>query len=181
MPLAIFAGNNAALQVYWQGVSINGIRRYDAGMGGFAVAHNLAQTTALGTSGALPCMIIVVHKGLGYGALGHYAAHPNPQMIVQGVQDMVNQLGGGPVTDVVFGAGMIGGFGEQLNYELQISVGVRAICPGARVLWPRPPQDDVWSAAYYLPLQEQVGFMQDSPGGFVGTGNPAYGITVHNY
>lgn len=181
MPLAIFSGNAAALQVYLGGIAINGVRRYDAGMGGFAVANNVAQTTALGTSGALPCMIIVVHKAAGHGALGHYAAHPNPQMIVQGVADMVFQLNGGPISDVVFAAGMIGGFGEQFNYELQIAAGVRAICPGARVLWPRPPQDDVWSCAYYLPLQEQAGFMQDPPGGFVGTGNPAYGITIHNY
>lgn len=86
MPLQIFKGTQAAHQVYWDGISINGQRRYDVGMGGFAVANNAIQTTALGTSGAGPCQIIIVHKAPGLGALGHYAADPDPLAIVQGVQ-----------------------------------------------------------------------------------------------
>ena len=181
MPLQIFKGNAAAHQVYWTGVAQNPYRRYDAGMGAFAVANNLVATTALGTSGALPCQIIVVHKSPGRGALGHYAASPNPADIVQGVQDMIQRLGGLPVANVVFAAGLIGNQRPQLNYEIGVVATVKSLCPGASVVWPAAPANDVWSACYYLPLQEEVGLLTDSPGGFVGSGSMANGISVHVY
>jgi len=181
MPLQVHVGNHLAVNVYNQGIGINGYRRYDADMGAFAVAQNFAQTTALGTSGAGPCQIIVVHKAAGHGALGHYAAHPDPLMIVQGVQDMILQLGGLPVANVVFAAGLVGNQRPQLNYEITIVARVRAMCPGARVVWPAAPPNDVWSACYYLPLQEEVGLLQDPPGGFVGMGDAAHGITDFPY
>lgn len=182
MPLQVFKGNHAAALVYAQGVSQNPYRRYDAGMGGFAVAQNFAATTALGTSGALPCQIIVVHKAAGHGALGHYAAHNDPGMIVQGVVvDMVQQLGGPPKANIVLAAGLIGNQREQLNYEIAIVARLRGMYPGVSVVWPAAPVDDVWGSCYYLPLQEQVGLLIDSPGGFVGSGDAANGITVHPY
>jgi hypothetical protein len=49
----------------------------------------LASRDALATSGAGPCQIIIVHKGPGHGALGHYAGHYEPHWIVRGVSQMV--------------------------------------------------------------------------------------------
>ena len=182
MPLQIQVNNQHAQQVYQAGISLNGRYRYDVGMGGYAVAHNLAHATALGTSGALTCLIIVVHKAPGHGALGHYAAHPDPGMIVQGVQDMVMRLGGPPIDRVVLAAGLIGGGrSEQLKYEIGVVGGVRALFPDVRVVWPAAPVHDLWGACYYLPLAEVVGLTNQYYGGFTGTGNPQDGIDVHNY
>jgi len=62
-------------------------------------------------------------------------------MIVQGVQDMVNALGGLPVANVVLAAGVTGNTNQaQLNYEIGIVANVRSMCPGARVVWPRRRQ-----------------------------------------
>jgi hypothetical protein len=181
MPFQVFRGGNAAALVYGRGIGLNGQRRYDVGMGGFAVANNVNNATALGTSGAGPCQIIVVHKAAGHGALGHYAADPDPTKIVQGVNDMVQQLGGGPIAGVVFGAGQVGDGRAQLNYELVIVAQVRSMCQGASVIWPTAPVDDVWGCCYYLPLAEEIGFLDMSPGGFAGMGNATNGITIHSY
>lgn len=180
MPLQLFLGKAQAKQVYQTGIRLIGQYRYDVGMGRFAVANDPVNPTALGTSGALPCQIIVVHKAPGHGALGHYAAHSDPLMIVRGVQRMVQQLGEGPISDVVLAAGMIGGDQVQQAYENAVCDGVRAACPGARVVWPAVPPDDVWGACYYLPLVEQVGLLADSPGTFVGEGDE-HGIAVQQY
>jgi len=95
---------------------------------------------------------------------------------------MVNALGGLPVANVVLAAGVTGNTNQaQLNYEIGIVANVRSMCPGARVVWPPAPPNDVWGACYCLPLQEEVGLLDDSPGGFVGTGNMLNGITIHNY
>jgi hypothetical protein len=181
MPLQVFSGGQQALNVYFTGIGLNAYRRYDVGMGGFAAANNPNTATALGTSGAGPCQIIVVHKAAGLGALGHYPGDDRPDQIVQGVQSMVQQLGGPPIARIVFAAGQIGNAHEQFLYEVGVVGRVRALGTGARVVWPRVPINDVWGACYYLPLSEQIGLLMDSPGGFVGSGNAANGITVHNY
>jgi hypothetical protein len=94
---------------------------------------------------------------------------------------MIQFLGGLPVSNVVFAAGQVDANRPQLNYEIVIVGRVRAMCPGARVAWPTAPANDVWGAGYYLPLEERIGFLDSSPGGFIGTGNAGHGISVHNY
>ena len=181
MPLQVVKGDPAAAQMYWTGIGLKGCFRYDVDMGGFAVAHN-TQTTALGTSGAGSCQIILVHKAPGHGALGHYAGDARPDRIVAGVQRMIQHLGGLPVAHVLFAAGMTGNQRqEQLNYEIGIVSRVKEICPRARITWPTTPQGDVWGCCYYLPLEERVGLRIDSVGGFTGSGDAASGITAFAY
>lgn len=184
MPLDVIFNEDdpsPAQRVYWDGVFLNGCRRYDVDVYSYAVADNPNEETALGTSGAGPCQIVIVHKARGQGALGHYGGHPDPYKIVEGVQAMVNQLGGGPIQAVVLAAGLVADGEKQRDYESTIISTVRNSYPEARVLWPTPPQHDVWGAAYYLPLAERVGLLDMSPGGFVGFGDEEHGITVHPY
>jgi hypothetical protein len=149
-------------------------------MGVYAVANNVSEDTALGTSGAGPCQIIVVHKKKGIGALGHFAGHTNPQKIVQGVTRMIAQLGGGPIEHIVFAAGQTDGSErEQLNYEIGIVGTLRS--RAYRVDWPKAPHRDVWGYCYYLPLEEKVGLLQHYPGVFPGEGSPEHGITAHSF
>ena len=181
MPLTIYTGNTAAHQVFTQGVGLRPRRRYEVQMGNFAVANNAVTTTALGTGGAGTCQIIVVHKAAGLGALGHYAGTSDPDEIAQGVLDMVQALGGPPVANVVLAAGESGNSQQQLNYQNGVLARVRTVCPGASVVWPQPPQDDVWGACYYLPLEELVGLRLDSPGDYGNAGHINEGISIHSY
>ena len=188
MPLEVFLdvppGNNPlAHSVYYEASSIDFDRRFWVGPGGFAIANNPNDDTALGTSGAGPCQIIIVHKGRGRGALGHYFAHPNPNQIVRGVCQMVGLLGVGPIVAVVFAAGEVGVGNTQQEYQLTIVGRVRALCPGARVEWPTGPRNGAghWGAGYYLPFAEEIGLFESQPGGFEGAGGIANGISLHNY
>lgn len=182
MALVISAGGNAALQVYLKGTDQNGIRRYEIGAGGFARAKNTTATTALGTCGAGPCQIIVVHKEPGLGALGHYPGEAKPEKIVKGIDDMVQALGGFPVENIVLAAGSVGeSKEEQAAYQKAILEGVRSMCGNATVDWPDPPKGDVWGACYYLPKEEKLGLLMNAPGNFAGTGNSEFGITLHNF
>ena len=180
MPLHILREEAKAEQVRQTGLKLNTQFRYGVGMYYFAVARNLVEPTALGTSSAGPCQIIVVHKAPGHGALGHFGGHPDPLVIAQAVQVMVQKLGGGPISDVVLAAGMVGSDDTQQNYETTILNSVRALYPDARVIWPEAPSgDDVWEACYYLPLAEKVGLLTESSGTFIGQGEN--GIAVHKY
>lgn len=187
MPLQVYVdeppGNNPlAHSVYVEASSLDSKRHRWVGYGGFGVAQNLNDETALGTSGAGPCQIIIVHKALGRGALGHYPAHNDPAEIVRGVQQMIAQLGHGPVAAVVFAAGEIGEGITQRAYEITIIGRVRALCPGAQIQWPRGPRaGGAWGAGYYLPLTEEIGLFRDQPGKFGGAGDAASGITLHDY
>jgi hypothetical protein len=182
MALVISKGDNAALQVFFKGMDQNGIRRYELGMGGFARAKNATATTALGTCGAGPCQIIVVHKEPGLGALGHYPGDARTEKVVKGIDDMIQAVGGLPVANVVLAAGSVGETKEErADYKKAILEGVSGLCGNATVDWPDPPKDDVWGACYYLPKEEKVGLLMNAPGNFVGTGNSEFGITLHNF
>jgi hypothetical protein len=151
-------------------------------MGGFAIASNPTEATALATSGAGGCQIIIVHKGPGRGALGHYAGHNDAHWIVRGVSQMIRVLGGHPVADVVFAAGDIGVGATQQKYQQTILDWVRVQCPGARVSW---PAGGPWGAAYYLPLTEEIALFESQPdgGGWDGGGDldAQSGIRIHDY
>lgn len=165
MALVISKGDNAAHQVFLKGIDQNGIRRREVGMGGFARAKNTTATTALGTYGAGPCQIIVVHKEPGLGALGHYPGDARTEKVVKGIDDMIQALGGLPVANVVLAAGSVGETKEeQAAYEKAILVAVRSMCGEATVDWPEPPKGDVWGACYYLPKEEKVGLLTNAPG-----------------
>ena len=137
MALVISKGDNAAHQVFLKGIDQNGIRRREVGMGGFARAKNTTATTALGTYGAGPCQIIVVHKEPGLGALGHYSGHQDPKKIIRGIDDMIQAVGGHPVANVVLAAGSVGETKEeQADYKKAILEGVSSMCGEATVDWP---------------------------------------------
>jgi hypothetical protein len=171
----------AAVNLFWQGFNLGFPYIGDAGMGGFWTSQNMAHATALTTEGAGPCQIIIVHCTNGQGALGHYGAHPNPLMILQGVQSMVNALPGAVVDTILFAAGNIADRPEQLRYELRIVAQSRLLVPGARVRWPVQNPDDNWGSVMYLPQTGDVALFHSFPHnvhGRLGAGN---GLAPHNY
>jgi len=152
----------------------------------FAVANNPNDDTALATSGAGPCQIIIVHKGPGHGALGHYAGHYEPHWIVRGVSQMVAALGPGNIAGVVFAAGEIGVGATQREYKRTILDWVHYQHPGAQVHWPAGPGPGKhWSAAYYLPRAEEIALFDGDlqGGGWAGggDGDTQSGITAFDY
>lgn len=172
--------------VFWRGQYLNAYRIGSANMGGFFVA-NSNQHTALGTAGAGPCQIIVVHKQPGVGALGHYAGTNDPSLILRGVERMVAQLGGPPIDSVLFAAGSDVGGGSiwgQKRYELTIYGGTLRRYPGATVLW--PPQDKSWNwgSCVYLPLTGEVALFHLLPGlsgDLRGLADGTQGVTGYAY
>jgi hypothetical protein len=162
--------------------SVDYYRKYWVLMGGFAMANNPAQDTALATSGAAGCQIIIVHKGPGRGALGHYAGHDDPHWIVRGVSQMIRALGGHPIAEVVFAAGVIGEDAVQQKYQDTILDWVRIVCPGAQVRW---PAGGPWGAAYYLPRTEEIALFESQldGGGWDGGGDldAQSGVTIYDY
>ena len=97
---------------------------------------------------------------------------------------MIGRLGGQPVAAVVFAAGEWAVGADRQEYQLTIVGRVRALCPGALVEWPAGPRrGGHWGAAYYLPIEEEIGFFESQPGGFAGLGHrdPAGGIGVEAY
>jgi hypothetical protein len=184
MPLAVVNEDqvgNLALPIFWQGFNLGFPYIGDAGMGGFWTSQNPAHATALVTEGAGPCQIIVVHCTNGHGALGHYAAHWDPAMILQGLQTMLNALPGAMVDTILFAAGNIGAQHEQLMYEMRIVARARQMAPGARVIWPAQRPDDNWGAAMYLPLTGQVALFHSFPHSIVGRTGAGNGLAPHNY
>jgi len=189
MPLQIYVDDPPgagflAHSVLNEASSLNGYRQRWIGPGGFATVNNPNADTALSTSGAETCQIIIVHKRRGLGALGHYFALNKPHQIVRGVTQMIAGLGGQPVAAVVFAAGEIGVPATQQEYKLTIVGRVRALCPGASVDWPAAPSTGGhWGAAYYLPLAEEIALFESQPkgGGFEGMGDGPNGFTLHNY
>lgn len=184
MPLIVLNEDRnaaAANTLFWQGRGLTFPYIGEAGMGGFWTSQNPGHATALATSGAGPCQIIVVHCTNGHGALGHYAAHPNPAMILQGLQDMLNALPGAPVDSILFAAGAVAAQRGQLMYEMQIVAGARQMAPGARVMWPTQDNDDNWGAAMYLPLTGEVGLFHLFPASLIGRTGAGNGLTPYGY
>jgi len=174
------------IQVYGAAGAMKFGRKHSLGMGLFAVADNTAEPTSLGTNGAGPCQIIVVHKAKGHGALGHYAGNLHAEQIIKGVRDMVERLGGGPIDTVVLAAGEHAINGKlQQEYKQGVLAGVRSVCQGAIVLWPDHPNSrngSAYGVCYYLPLAEQVALFGSYWGGkYAGEGEPDHGITLHGY
>jgi hypothetical protein len=171
-----------AKAVYTQGTHMASVRRQDVSMNRFAVAKNTGEATALGTSGAGPCQIIVVHKAKGKGALGHYGGTPDPKDIIKGVGAMIAQLDGLPIEAIVLAAGQVAAEQNQQNYKGTIlkTLG-EGWGRGADVSWYDPPSGYVYDACYYLPLAEQVALFEKGPGDFIGGGEAEYGVTYHFY
>jgi hypothetical protein len=124
-------------------------------MGGFWTSQIPATATALVTSGAASCLIIVVHCTNGHGALGHYAAHQDPVMILGGLRQMLETLPNAAVDTILFAAGIIGNNTEQKMYQMRSS-GTREMALGARVMWPKQAPDDPWGFVMYLPASGEV-------------------------
>lgn len=178
MPLNVFINDKAAHKVFSKTRDINGVYIGDVGMGGYYTVNNTQKPTALGTCGAGPCQIIVVHKSKGLGALGHYGGDDRPEKVVEGVRKMVARLGGFPVEAIVLAAGVVGEGNAQEAYESGLIEGIRALYPQVQVSWPKGGE---WGAAYYLPLAEELGLLEDSPGDFTGTGKPQDGICGYGF
>jgi hypothetical protein len=166
MPLTIITDKAQARRLYVKGIHLPPAHLRDVNMGGYAVVDSPNEVVMVGTSGALTCMIIVVHKARGHGALGHYGGHQNADKVIQGLFDMVQRLGGGPIEAVVFAAGLVGSTArEQAKYEHDILSRARQVCPGAQVSWAK---EAVYDAAYYSPHDEEVGLLKRPLGTFYG-------------
>ena len=173
----------AAQGVYNRAISLNAYRVGNADMGGFHAANSV-QHTAIGTSGAGPCQIIVVHKNAGVGALGHYAGTADPMLILAGLEKMVQRLGGGPIDTVVYAAAT--GVGDtkrqQKVYEIKIFGGTHLRFPGATVLWPSQDAANNWGSAVYLPLTAELALFHSMPGlGFTGLADGTQGVREYTY
>jgi len=190
MPLVVVnevQHGGAATALFWQGFHLGFPYIGDAGMGGFWTSQNAGHGTALVTSGAGPCLIMVVHRANGTGALGHYAAHPDAAIILQGLQAMLLALPPGPVDTILFAAGVVGSGGgaqfahNQLMYEMQVVAGAKGMAPGAKVIWPAQDNRDNWSAAMYLPHAGQIALFQNFPRSIVGRSGAGNGLAPHGY
>jgi hypothetical protein len=184
MPLKVFIDapkQTAARRVYNTGLDLKRCLRQEAGMYGFWVVKNESTPTALGTCGAGPCQIILMHKAPGWGALGHYAGQIDANKILGGIQKMLTRLRGGPIKSVVLAAGEIGADATQRDYEKDIKTGVAALCPGAFIFWAKAFDGGLLGACYYLPLSEETGLFKSSPGNFEGLGDRDDGFESHNY
>ncbi len=110
------------------------------GMYGFCACTDPDLNLVMGTTGAGPCQIIVVHGSNKTGALGHYGGTPHTKLILAGVEKMVAKLGlaSSEVAALLFAAGV--GVGEnkrqQKIYELAIYGGTLKRYPSATVSWP---------------------------------------------
>ena len=180
MALEIFVENLSARKVYDSGLSLNA--RLEVGMGGYAVAIDGEKPTALGTCGAGPCQIIVVHKKAGCGALGHYAADGKPASVAKGVQAMVARVGGAPVEAIVLAAGVIdkSEFDTE-EYKPALLKQLGALFPTIHIVWQLTSKNEPLGACYYLPGKEQVGFFTEAPGGFTGMAKPKDGVTLYSF
>jgi hypothetical protein len=170
MSLQIFIEEDRAHQVFRDKEGVNFRRRWNAAMGEFAVAHNSTEGTALGTSGAASCIIIIVHKERGWGALGHFLGHNDTNLVLAGIKKMVERLEGPPIREVVFAAGR--GAVQQVSYEACIMGDVRGLYSGAYVTWQKASQENlILGACCYLPHAEQIGFFVHLPGHFGAPGS----------
>jgi hypothetical protein len=180
MPLTVHFGDGKARWIRQRAVFVKSQCRHDLFPGGFVIARNSKEATALATVGAVTCVIIVMHRAPGIGALAHVAA-TDPNVIVSCARTMGQQLVP-PVADVVLSAGQVHEDAtQQQAYQTAIVSQLRGLSP--RVSWPAPQQDEVWGACYYLPLSEEVAFTTLSVGDIAGTGaeHADGGISVHPY
>jgi len=187
MPLTVYNEDDHPAQarsVYDRAMNINRFRRGEVFMYGFYFA-NSTQPTALATTGAAGCQIIIVHKRQGVGALGHYAGTPNALEILVGLEKMVAKLGGGAIDTVVYSAGTgagTGGAAGQKAYEFTLIGGARLRCPGVRVLWPAQTANNNFGSAVYLPLTSEAALFHSMPEpGFMGSADGTEGVTAADY
>ena len=176
MPLKIFRGGQKAIELFGFGTAkVPPGFRCDIGMGGFVVSENDLATTAIGTDGAGPCQIIVVHKTKGCGAIGHYPGDNRPEKVAQGVALMVQKLGGGPIESILLAAGLVGrDQKEQTHYTTNLQAHIASMCKVGTIRLPEPPDltgSSVWDSCYYFPLEEEVALLEDCPGVFYGDGD----------
>ena len=152
----------------------------DIGMDQYGAVRNPGASTALITTGAGPCQIILVHKGNGVGALGHLGGTTGADTTVPRVRQMVEAVGGGPVDTVLFAAGVVGDDRpDQAAYETAVIAGVQAQYPGTRIVWPGYQPGQEWGACFYRPLAGEVALFQVSPMRLIGLANDgAAGFTI---
>jgi hypothetical protein len=154
-------------------------------MDDFAVVNNTVNDTALLTTGANPCMIIVVHNSRGIGALGHLAQTvkavglSNDKYILGKVELMVHKLPGQAPDSILF-AGAESWEKEQHAFEQRVAAAVAAKYGGTSVSWPYHEPNKGYGCCYYLPLQEKVAFTNSLPS-FKGFGDEGEGFSKHSY
>jgi hypothetical protein len=174
-----------ARSVYERAFALKPIRSLNVGMDDFAVVNNTVNDTALLTTGANPCMIIVVHNSRGIGALGHLAQTvkavglSNDNYILGKVELMVHELPGQAADTILF-AGGEGWEDKQYAFEQRIVAAVAAKYGGTSVSWPHHELNKGYGCCYYLPLREEVAFTTLT-WSFKGLGDEGEGFSKHSY
>jgi hypothetical protein len=171
----------AANTIFSQGKKLDAGYIGEAFMGGFWTSQDARYGTALCTTGAGPCQIIIVHCRNSHGALGHYAAHTDPAVILQGLQSMLQALPGASVDAILFAAGVIGTVETQLRHQLQLTVRAQQLRPTARVLWPSQNDISNYSSAIYLPQIGRAAVFQGFPQDISGRSGAGNGLAPHDY
>jgi hypothetical protein len=158
--------NDARRVLLQRGLQTAAAYRGEAGMGGFFVSNITTSGVhpVLGTSGASPCLIMVVHCTNGKGALGHFAGHNNPAYIFQGIGKMVSRLTQpAPLSTIIFAGG--GGMVGQLRDALMALT--RAAYTTCDFRWPVPSastadsMEDAYTAAVDFPTLNQLALFDD--------------------
>ena len=184
MPLTFFEGN-AANQIYAQGKALQSI--CFATQETFAVTTNPAIHTALSTSGAGSCIIMVIHKTMGCGALGHCAGISSTLDILRALDLMLQKIGGGQVENIVLAAGAGRPIAAQLAHQQQTVQALHAVYANAHISWPNHPEFDqgaYYDACYYLPVQQRIGLREGSLNPDYLSGlllSPVPGIAIYDY
>jgi len=168
-----------ATQVYHAGLTLHYTRRQTVEMGVFCTSL-LPISAAVGTTGAGPCLIIVVHTRQKTGALGHFPGDPEPSNVVRGVASMVTALGNVPIECILFSAGIAGG-DSQSKYQSRICGTCQNVYPKASIEWPVQAADDPYGACVYMPFEEKAALFHQMPGRFGTFGEPGKGLKLHPY
>jgi hypothetical protein len=154
--------DRGARLVYEKAFALKPIRSLNVGMDDFAVVKNTVNDTALLTTGANPCMIIVVHNSRGIGALGHLAQTVKAVGLFQrSVYPWKSGAYGARIAGTSSRLDFAGGEDwekDQYAFEQRIGAAVAAKYGGTSVIWPYHELKKGYGSCYYLPLQEEVAY-----------------------
>jgi hypothetical protein len=186
---SVFKGvRNVATRLTSDGDEL-GVHFHDVGMNnGFAVANDENKSTALATTGAGPCLIVVMHVAKGHGALAHFS-EASAKSLKGGIEQMRKALYNQRIKNVVFAAGTasldskmqeeltryVSGF---VSPKLKVNMITGHVVETERVVW----VGHKWSSCYYLPKEQEVAFFEASAGTIVGHHEGKLEkITTHTY
>jgi hypothetical protein len=169
-----------------EGKSLGGRCKAKAGEGGFLAVSDTKESTTLMVDDVETCMAILVHKKKGVGALGHLMNTESVDTVVRAIVQMIESVNAIAPDDrtpidsiIVAGASAHGGGwitrqrpAEMASRLFRANVLSRIRCrfgydKSTTVSWLMPEENALlgiysYTAAYYLPYEEQFGLCVES-------------------